>query len=111
MMEENIFGHAAEYWEDQRSSGLTIERGEQDQSKKELDLKNYIYFGRTCLIQTKVSWKEWSFLLPYIAWSALGTAFDPSKLSQIFNSFFWVFKVFIWVSERCLGFLKKSSGA
>ena len=54
MMEENIFGHAAEYWEDQRSSGLTIERGEQDQSKKELDLKNYIYFGRTCLIQTKV---------------------------------------------------------
>ena len=58
MMEENIFGHAAEYWEDQRSSGLTIERGEQDQSKKELDLKNYIYFGRTCLIQTKASWNE-----------------------------------------------------
>ena len=43
MMEENIFGHAAEWalaaWARRSSSssgsGLTIERGEQDQSKKE----------------------------------------------------------------------------
>ena len=39
MMEENIFGHAAEWalaaWARRSSSsGLTIERGEQDQSKK-----------------------------------------------------------------------------
>ena len=38
MMEENIFGHAAEYSEHSQYwealLGLTIERGEQDQSKK-----------------------------------------------------------------------------